>query len=109
MTPELNAQLQREAYPDVVTQYYDASPSEMYYRAYSAAFKMKWALATADEKEGRIEATATTFWFRFKEDVVIRIRDENGMTRVDARSLSRVDGGDGGSNARRLRKFFEIL
>jgi uncharacterized protein (DUF1499 family) len=81
----------------------------MYYRAYSAAIDMGWSVVAASPEEGLIEATATTFWFRLKEDVVIRIRAEGGRTRVDARSLSRVGGSDDGSNAKRLRRFFETL
>jgi uncharacterized protein (DUF1499 family) len=109
MTPERNAQLQQEAFPDLVPQYYDASLDAMFDRALSAVEEMGWELVAAVPAEGRIEATATTFWFRFKDDVVIRLREENGQTRVDARSLSRVGGGDAGTNGKRLRRFFEIL
>jgi len=109
MTPERNAQLQTEAYPDLVPRYYEASEEEMFERALVAVEKMGWELVEANEYEGRIEATATTFWFRFKDDVVIRIRPLGPQTVVDARSLSRVGGGDVGTNAKRLRAFFEIL
>lgn len=109
MTPERNAQLQQEAFPDLVPQYYEEEPSVMFERAVSAVDEMGWELVDAAPEEGRIEATATTFWFRFKDDVVIRIREDDGKTRIDARSLSRVGGGDAGTNAKRLMKFFEIL
>lgn len=109
MTPERNAQLQREAFPDLVPRYYDASRDAVFDRALAVVDAMGWELVEAVPEEGRIEATATTFWFRFKDDVVIRLREENGRTRVDARSLSRVGGGDAGTNAKRLRKFFALL
>jgi hypothetical protein len=109
MTPERNAQLQQEAFPDLVPQYYDDAFSTMFDRALAAVDEMGWELVAAVPAEGRIEATATTFWFRFKDDVVIRLRDENSRTRVDARSLSRVGGGDAGTNGKRLRKFFDLL
>jgi uncharacterized protein (DUF1499 family) len=109
MTPERNAQLQREAYPDLVPQVYNASEEEMYDRALAAVAKMGWELVDANPDEGRIEATATTFWFRFRDDVVIRIRPLGPTTVVDARSLSRVGGGDIGTNAKRLRAFFALL
>lgn len=109
MTPERNAQLQQEAFPDLVPQYYDEPFDTMFNRALAAVDEMGWELVAAAPAEGRIEATATTFWFRFKDDVVIRLRNENGRTRVDARSLSRVGGGDAGTNAKRLQRFFEIL
>jgi uncharacterized protein (DUF1499 family) len=41
--------------------------------------------------------------------VVIDIRQEGRQTLVDARSLSRVGGGDVGANALRLRAFFALL
>jgi len=109
MTPERNAQLQQEAFPDLVPQYYEESFQAVFDRALAAVDEMGWELVAAVPEEGRIEATATTFWFRFKDDVVMRLREEDGRTRVDARSLSRVGGGDAGTNARRLRRFFEIL
>jgi uncharacterized protein (DUF1499 family) len=40
---------------------------------------------------------------------VIRIRPMGPTTVVDARSLSRVGGGDIGTNAKRLRAFFALL
>ncbi|MDC0598325.1 DUF1499 domain-containing protein [Gammaproteobacteria bacterium] len=109
MTPERLAELQTEAFPDLVPRLLDATPDEVFERALAAVDAMGWELVAAVPEEGRIEATATTFWFRFKDDVVIRIRPEGDQTRIDARSLSRVGGGDAGTNAKRLRAFFEIL
>ena len=106
MTPERNAQPQLDAFPDLMSHYYDESQQALFNRALAAVDTMGWELVDAVQKEGRIEATATTFWFRFKDDVVIRLRSENGQTKVDARSLSRVGGGDVGTNAKRFRKFF---
>ena len=59
--------------------------------------------------EGRLEATATTPWFGFKDDVVVRVRASGGGSRVDVRSLSRIGGSDLGTNARRVRTFLERL
>lgn len=109
MTPQRNAELQRGAFPDLVPKVYEASEEEMFGRALKAVEAMGWELVEANPDEGRIEATATTFWLRFKDDVVIRIRPLGPTTVVDARSLSRVGGGDVGTNAKRLRKFFELL
>jgi uncharacterized protein (DUF1499 family) len=49
-----------------------------------------------------------TFWFGFIDDVVIRILPEGQLTKLDIRSDSRV-GGDLGTNAKRVRKFIEIV
>lgn len=109
MTPERLAQLQREAYPDIQPLVLDAPPQEVFERALRAVDELGWELVAAAPGEGRIEAVDTTFWFRFKDDVVIRLRPENGGTRVDARSVSRVGRGDVGTNARRLREFLAEL
>lgn len=109
MTPERQASLQREAYPDIVTQTFDDPANVVFDRALAAARDQGWEIVAAEPAEGRIEATATTFWFRFKDDVVIRIRETEGTTYLDARSTSRVGVSDVGKNAARLRAFFDAL
>lgn len=109
MTPERQASMQAEAYPDIQPQYFDASPDEVFDRALQAVDTLGWELVDAAPEEGRIEATDTTFWFRFKDDIVIRIREEGDQTRLDARSTSRVGTSDVGKNAARLRAFFDEL
>lgn len=109
MTPERLAELTREAYPDLVPRYY-AEPRDMVFeRAVAAVSEMGWELVAADQNAGRVEATATTFWFRFKDDIVITFAEAEGQTLVNARSVSRVGTGDVGANALRLREFFTIL
>ncbi|MGM0632723.1 MAG: DUF1499 domain-containing protein [Pseudomonadota bacterium] len=109
MTPERQARMQAEAYPDIQPQYFDAAPEEVFQRAREAVDRLGWELVSATPDEGRIEATDTTFWFRFKDDVVIQIREEDGQTRLDARSTSRVGVSDVGKNAERLRALFAEL
>jgi len=109
MTPERLAELTRAAYPDLVPRYYPESKETVFDKALNAVSEMGWQLVSADKSAGRIEATATTFWFRFKDDIVVTFANDNGQTLVNARSLSRVGVGDVGANALRLRKFFEIL
>lgn len=109
MTPERLIELTDEAYPDLVTQRYSEQPDVVFERALAAVDELGWELVAADANAGRIEATATTFWFRFKDDVVITIERQGSDTLVDARSVSRVGTGDVGANAIRLRKLFEIL
>lgn len=67
---------------------------------------MKWTIVDANPGALRIEATATTFWFGFKDDIVVRISPASEGTRVDVRSVSRVGTGDAGTNAARIRSFF---
>lgn len=109
MTPENHRRLQREAYPDIVPQRFDASVGEVYERALAAAESLGWEIVSADPGAARIEATDTTFWFRFKDDVVIEITPDGNGAVLNARSLSRVGRSDVGKNAARLREFFALL
>ena len=56
-----------------------------------------------------IEATATTRWFGFKDDVVIRLTNTSDGVRVDMRSASRLGKSDLGTNAERIQDFLEDL
>jgi uncharacterized protein (DUF1499 family) len=72
-----------------------------------------WQVVATDRAAGRIDAIASTFWFGFKDDVVIRcdrrLAGAEAATRVDMRSKSRVGVGDLGANARRIRLFVSAL
>ena len=70
---------------------------------------MGWHIVAAKSEEGRIEATATTLWFGFKDDVVIRIMPTAAGSRLDIRSKSRVGLSDVGVNAARIREFVAAL
>lgn len=109
MTPQEHAERQRDAYPDVTTRTYDDSATVIFERALAAVDSLGWDLVAQDPNAGRIEATDTTFWFRFKDDVVIRIVQTPSGTVVDARSTSRVGLSDVGKNAQRLRAFFNEI
>lgn len=109
ITPEEHKAAQIEAYPDIVPQRFDVSVQEVYERALRAAESLGWEIVSADPAAGRIEATDTTFWFRFKDDVVIEVTPDGSGSVLNARSLSRVGRGDVGKNAARLRKFFALL
>jgi len=107
--PEIAAQ-QRAAYPDIRPLVSDLPPEKAYDRARTAARKMGWIIVDENPAEGRIEATATTRWFGFKDDVVLRIVPAAGNgSRVDIRSVSRVGRSDVGTNARRIRAFLKMF
>lgn len=56
----------------------------------------------------RIEAVATSFWFGFKDDFIVRIAPlDEGRVIIDLRSKSRVGGSDLGANAARVREFMK--
>lgn len=108
---EETARLQREAYPDLMTMTYARGTDEVFQAALEVAEELDWALADADREGGRIEATATTRWFGFKDDVVVRLLPGPAAdsTLVDVRSKSRVGRSDIGVNAARIRAFREAL
>ena len=105
---ELAAQ-QLEAYPDVATASYDLEPGRVFEAVLGAAEAMGWTIVDASEGEGRVEASDTTFWFGFVDDVVIRVAASASGSRVDVRSLSRVGQSDVGKNAARIRSYLARL
>ena len=69
-----------------------------------------WEILAADEASGIIEASDTSFWFGFVDDVVVRISaTESGGVLVDMRSASRVGKSDLGKNAQRIQTFMDAL
>ena len=106
---EAIASQQRAAYPDLRPVTLARPPAAAFARAMEAVDEMGWELVDADPATGRIEATDTTFWFGFKDDVVIRVAADGDGSRIDVRSLSRVGGGDVGANANRIRRYVAAL
>jgi hypothetical protein len=103
--------LHRAGYPDLRTVELPWTPAETAERAKRLAEKRGWVIARADPKAGALEATDTTLFFRFKDDVVLRARPNpaGSGSLVDMRSISRVGGSDVGLNAKRIRAFLADL
>jgi uncharacterized protein (DUF1499 family) len=99
------AEQQRKGYPDIKTIVVKTPPAETMQKAIDAARSLGWQVAASDSASGRLEATETTAFFGFKDDVVVRIRPEGTGSRVDVRSVSRVGLSDLGANADRIRRF----
>lgn len=100
------ASQQRLAYPDIQPLELSLAADLAFERALQTARELGWEIVSAAPATGRIEATATTFWFGFKDDVVIRIEPAGDSSRLDIRSKSRVGRSDVGANAARIRSFF---
>ncbi|GAB1264160.1 DUF1499 domain-containing protein [Aurantivibrio infirmus] len=109
MTAEKLAQLQGEAYPQIKPQLYSDSLNAVHQKALKVVEDMGWELVASVPEEGRIEATDTTFWFRFKDDVVIKLTQKGEQVELNARSVSRVGVSDVGKNSARLTEFFERM
>ena len=107
-TPEVAA-LQQQGYPDIAPLLLPVPAPQAFARAEGVARAMGWTGIAADAAALRIEATAHTPLFGFKDDVVIRIRPQGQGSRVDVRSVSRVGSSDLGANAARIRAFLLAL
>ncbi len=100
---------QHKAYPDIAPLILAVQPGAAFEKAVEVVRSMGWKMVDADRTVGRIEATATTFWFGFKDDIVIRIDKSDDGSRVDIRSVSRVGRSDAGTNTDRIRKFLREM
>lgn len=96
---------QLKAYPDLKTVILSMPASEAYKRALLTARELKWKVVAERPAEGVIEATDTTRWFGFKDDIAIRIVPAGDRSLLDVRSVSRVGISDVGTNAKRIRAF----
>ncbi|MGM0575111.1 MAG: DUF1499 domain-containing protein [Myxococcota bacterium] len=99
----------RQAWPGLSSLHVDVRPGEVVRAAADLARDRGWTVHVADPEAGRLEATARTAVFRFRDDLVLRARREGGGSIVDVRSRSRQGEGDLGVNAERIRLFLEDL
>jgi uncharacterized protein (DUF1499 family) len=102
-------QLQRQHYPDLAPLTLAQPPRLVFDRARLVAENQGWTIVTADPEGGRIEATDSTRWFGFTDDIVVRLTPWGTGTRVDVRSAARYGITDTGTNARRIRRFLAAL
>ena len=107
-TPDVAA-AQAKAYPAIKPLTLKLTPVEALQRAISVARELGWDVVASDPAKGRLEATDTTFWFGFVDDIVVRITPEADGSKVDIRSVSRVGRGDLGKNAHRIQLFLQRM
>lgn len=81
------------------------APGAAYHVALAAARDMGWAIIKVDSAGGRIDATSTSTWFGFKNDIIVRIGDDPKGSRVDVQSDPRVGQSDSGTNAARVQSY----
>ncbi len=94
--------------------YFDQSPGEIAGYAQRIAESKGWTIFSKpqtgeDVEQTVMEATVSSGWFGFKDDVAVRVRAVDGATRVDMRSISRVGLSDLGENAKRVSAFMSEL
>lgn len=106
--PEIAAQ-QKKAYPEILPLELAVPPAQAFERALAAARDTGWIIVSSEAGEGRIEATATTPFFGFKDDVVVRVTPSAKGSRIDVRSVSRIGRSDLGANARRIEAYLHRI
>lgn len=104
-----SAEQQRDAYPDIQTLTYSQSQNELIEASEQAVNNLGWDLVNTDTSTGIVEATDTTVWFGFQDDVIVRVTDQGDERLLDIRSKSRIGGSDLGKNADRIRDFVKEL
>ncbi|MEO0816270.1 MAG: DUF1499 domain-containing protein [Pseudomonadota bacterium] len=99
-----------KAYPPMDTVTTSLTKDEAFDVAMSLVERRGWDVVGANHGDGRIEATHTSTWFGFKDDVALRIRSlDGGGAEIDMRSVSRVGLSDLGANSRRVANFMYDL
>lgn len=106
--PEVAAK-QRAGYPDLGPAELAVPPARALAAATDAARALGWEIVAEAPADGRLEATDTTAWWGFKDDVVVRVAPRGSGSVVDVRSKSRVGVSDLGVNANRIRRFLSEL
>jgi uncharacterized protein (DUF1499 family) len=102
--------LQKAAYPDVAPLMTTLPTERAFEEALSVAKSMSgWTIVAADAEEGRIEASQQSRWFRFTDDIVIRVTRDKAGSCIDMRSTSREGVSDYGVNAARIRAYMGAL
>ena len=106
--PQL-VQMQKAAYPDLAPVMTTLPVTRAFNEALDVAKSMPgWTIVASDVDAGRIEASQQSRWFRFTDDIVIRVVGEAG-SRIDMRSTSRQGLSDYGVNAARIRAYMSAL
>ena len=96
---------QLQAYPELGPIHSRLEPAPAMARAAEIATALGWEIYNNDPQALLIEASHTSFWFGFVDDIVIRFSPTAAGTVLDLRSISRVGRGDVGANARRIQAF----
>lgn len=110
--PPENAALIAAHYSDLQPLRLNEPPLQVHQRARAVATSkyFDWTITHEAENYGGFEAVAVTRLFRWRDDVVVRIRpDGDRACIVDVRSRSREGQRDFGGNARRIRRFLDAM
>ncbi len=102
---EINSETCSAARPAMVSM----QPEQAFAAVKAAMAAEGLSIVTDDPRAGRLEATATSLIYRFKDDVAVRVRSQGVGSRIDIRSISRMGTGDMGANCRRIGRLTAAL
>lgn len=100
---------QKAYYTDIGPTMLPMAKTEAFALVREAVDAFDWVVHAENANLGYIEATASTPFFGFRDDVIIRVTEDTGGARVDMRSASRVGLSDLGVNAGRIRDFMAMV
>lgn len=111
---ERTAGQQITAYPSIRSLLIELPPEDTHARILQLVHDRKWRLLaetapTGAGSTGRVEAVAQSILPGLQDDVVIRVREQGALTRVDMRSAARYGHLDAGANAKRILSFLTDL
>ena len=100
----------KTAYPDVAPLKAPMPVGKAFAEALDVARSMPgWTIVASEPDAGRIEASQQSRWFRFTDDIVIRVACDELGAHIDMRSTSRQGRSDFGVNAARIRAYLVAL
>jgi hypothetical protein len=113
------AAAQKKAYPEIKPYVALLNPQQdpsvhpekiLFWRAFERAKDMGWDIVYFNEKDGRIEATHTSFWFGLVQDISIRVKIAGRIgAKADIRAKSRTGENDMGETARLVKAYLKAL
>ena len=101
--------MQSVAYPNIRSLDTSLGMAQAVSRAETVLGEQGLDIVAVNAEKGLVEATETSFWFGFKDDVVVRVTALENGSRIDVRSVSRMGISDIGTNADRIERFLQAF
>lgn len=103
-------EIQKKLHPEIVPLTVNESAEAVYHKIRKLALaEPQWQVTVDEPEKFHLEAVATTPLMKFKDDIVIEVRSQNGQSLVNMRSRSRVGKSDLGANAKRISTFLKQI
>ncbi len=101
--------MQSAAYPHIQSLDTSLGIAQAVSRAETVLGEQGLDIVAVNAEKGLVEATETSFWFGFKNDVVVRVTAIDNGSRIDVRSVSRMGISDIGKNAARIEQILQAF